>query len=157
MATITICSSVSFYRQAIDVQARLEAMGYIAVIPVTAEEMKQLGDFDVSREKMPAAGADGNRNKAWFIRQHFERIAAGDAILVLNHEKHGADNYIGANVLMEMALAFYLRKPIFIINGMPKASAFLDEITGMAPIALHGRLEDLPRRYEELSGMAATA
>lgn len=85
------------------------------------------------------------------MRGHFDEVARGDAVLVLNYEKHGVQNYIGGNVLMEMALAFYLKKPIFIINEVPKESAFLEEIIGLGPIVLHGKPEALPKEFEKLS------
>jgi hypothetical protein len=65
-------------------------------------------------------------------------------VLILNYEKHGQANYIGGNVLMEMALAFYQKKPIFILNEAPEDSTFLEEILGVLPVFLHGKLENLP-------------
>lgn len=70
-------------------------------------------------------------------------MAEADAILVLNYEKHGVQNYIGGNVLMEMALAFYLKKPIYILNEIPEQSNFLEEIIGLNPIVLRGDLKKL--------------
>jgi hypothetical protein len=52
-------------------------------------------------------------------------------------------NYIGGNVLMEMAVAFYLDKPIFLFNEIPKNSTFLEEIKGIEPVVLHGKIENL--------------
>lgn len=49
--TITICSSASFYRQAVDIQAKLGKAGFRVIIPATAERMKKSGDFDVSHYK----------------------------------------------------------------------------------------------------------
>jgi hypothetical protein len=44
---------------------------------------------------------------------------------------------------MEMAIAFYLNKKIYIINDIPKESNFLEEIIGMNPVMLHGKIERL--------------
>lgn len=147
MKTITICSSANFYKQAVDIQAQLASQGYTVLIPDTAEKMKQTGDFDVSHYKTWFADANDYHKKAALMRGHFDKVAEGDAILVLNYEKHGVDNYIGGNVLMEMALAFYLHKPIFILNEIPAESAFEEEILGMGPIVLHGKLEDFSKEY----------
>lgn len=150
MSTITICSSANFYRQAVDIQALLARKGYRVLIPDTAEKMKQSGDYDVSHYKTWFADANDYHKKAALMRGHFDKVAKGDAILVLNYEKHGVQNYIGGNVLMEMALAFYLNKPIFILNEIPKESAFLEEIIGMGPIVLHGKVEEFPKTFEGL-------
>lgn len=150
MATITICSSANFYRQAVDVQEQLASDGFTVIVPVTAEKMKEAGDFEVSHYKTWFADEGDYDKKAALMRGHFDKVAAGDAILVLNYEKNGKANYIGGNVLMEMALAFYLKKPIFIINEIPEDSPFEEEIKGMTPIVLHGRIQDLPAEYAKL-------
>ena len=143
MPTITICSSANFYPQAVDIQSQLEEAGMKVLLPATAKKMKQSGDFDVSHYKTWFAEANDYYKKAELIRRHFDEITKGDAILVLNYQKHGVDNYIGGNVLMEMALAFYLKKPIFILNDAPQESAFLEEILGMEPVLLHGDLQKI--------------
>jgi hypothetical protein len=148
--TVTICSSANFYRQAVDIQARLEQQGYTALIPDTANVMKASGDYEVSHYKTWFADANDYDKKAGYMRAHFDKVAQGDAILVLNYEKHGVANYIGGIVLMEMALAFYLHKPIFILNEIPAESAFLEEVMGMRPVVLHGKIEDFPKRYKIL-------
>jgi hypothetical protein len=143
MPTVTICSSADFYRQAVDIQAQLEAQGYTVIVPATAIKMKASGDYDVSHYKTWFTDAADYHKKAELMRGHFDKVAVGDSILVLNYQKHGVDNYIGGNVLMEMALAFHLRKPIYIMNEIPAESAFLEEIIGMQPIVLHGSLDNL--------------
>jgi hypothetical protein len=114
-----------------------------------ATEMKRTGDYDVSHYKTWYADPGDYHKKASLMHGHFDEVAKADAILVLNFEKNGKQNYIGANVLMEMALAFHLKKPIFILNEMPTDSAFEEELYGMMPVILHGKAEDLPRLLTE--------
>jgi hypothetical protein len=64
---------------------------------------------------------------------------------VLNYEKHGVANYIGGNVLIEMGVAFYLGKTIFILNDVPKESSFYEELVGMNPVVLNGTLRDIKK------------
>lgn len=151
MTTITICSSANFYRQSVDIQSQLEKLGYKAIIPATAERMKQTGDYKVSHHKTWFGNERDYRKKTALMRGHFDKVEKSDAILVLNYEKHGVDNYIGGNVLMEMALAFHLKKPIFILNEIPSKSAFLEEIIGLDPIVLHGKVEAFPAEYDKLA------
>ena len=143
MPVITICSSANFYRQAVDVQAELEKLGYEVIIPITAEKMKQSGDYDVSHYRTWLRDATDYHKKTSLMRQHFLEVEKADAILVINGEKHGIQNYIGGNVLMEMTIAFYLREQIFILNDIPKESSYLEEIIGLEPIVLHGKLATL--------------
>jgi hypothetical protein len=145
---ITICSSANFYEQAGKIKEQLEALGLTVIIPAMAEKMKENGDYDVSHYKTWYADPGDYHKKASLMHGHFDEVAKADAILVLNYEKNGKQNYIGANVLMEMALAFHMKKPIFILNEMPTDSAFEEELHGMMPIILHGKPEDLPRQLE---------
>jgi len=119
-----------------------------------ATMMKESGDFDVSHYKTWYADAGDYHKKAELMHGHFDKVAAGDAILVLNFEKNGKQNYIGPNVLMEMALAFHLKQPIFILNEMPEDSPFEEELKGMMPIILHGNAADLPAEWEKLQNAA---
>jgi hypothetical protein len=143
MSTITICSSANFYKQAGEIKGQLQTKGITVLMPDVAQKMRESGDFDVSHYKTWFADANDYHKKAELMRIHFQKIEKGNAILVLNYEKHGQQNYIGGNVLMEMSLAFYLHKPIFILNDIPEDSPFEEEIKGMGPIALHGNAEML--------------
>ena len=146
--TITICSSANFYRQVVDIQAELKKQGYKVIIPATAEHMRAANDYEVSRFKPTV---DEFERKAKLMRDHFAEVDKGDAILVVNNEKHGIPNYIGGNVLMEMALAFYQNKPIFLLNKIPDESAFLEEIKGMQPITLNGDMKKLNKILAKLT------
>lgn len=149
---ITICSSVQFYRQVVKVQDILSQLGCQVIVPAVATRMKESGDFDVSHYKTWFADDRDYHKKAKLMRDHFTEVQKADAILVLNYEKHGVANYIGGNVLMEMAIAFWLNKPIFIFNEIPSESAFLEEIKGMESIPLHGKIEDLLPIYTTRHG-----
>ncbi len=151
MPTIVICSSASFYKQAVGVQTELEKLGFKVIIPATAERMKQSGDYNVDHYKTWFGDANDYHKKTALMRGHFAEVEKGDAILVLNYEKHGTPNYIGGNVLMEMAVAFNSNKPIFILNSAPTESPLLEEIIGLEPIILNGKLDDLPNQYRELT------
>jgi len=51
-------------------------------------------------------------------------------------------NYIGANTFLEMAFAYILKKPIFILNNIPEQPNTV-EIEGLKPILLNGNLNAL--------------
>ena len=150
---ITICSSCDFYRKVNDIKEILEPLGFEVLIPDVAAEMKRTGDYEVSHYKTWFADPNDYPKKAKLIHGHFDEVAKADAILVINEEKKGRPNYIGGNVLMEMALAFNDNKPIFILNEIPDASdvTYQEEILGMLPILLHGDINKLPDEYAKLA------
>ena len=147
MKTIVMCSSANFYKQVVALQTELEAMGYTVLIPHNAQVMKDSGDYDVSHYKTWFGNADDYDKKADYMRWHFDEIAKGDAVLVVNNEKRGVQNYIGGNVLMEMALAFYLKQPIYLLNDVPNESSFLEEILGLGSVPLNGDLQKLTASF----------
>src|SRR5262245_13870114 len=120
---ITLCSSVNFYRHGCEIADLLEAQGVEVLMPSTAETMRGTGAFDSKKHRTWLRDPRDYHKKTWLMREHFPKIEQGDAILVVNDEKHGVKNYIGGNVLMEMTLAFYLHKPIFILNDVPNGSS----------------------------------
>lgn len=144
---VTICSSVNFYKQAVQMRDKLQKKGFQVIIPATAELMEKSNDYEVSHYKTWYGNEDDYHKKTKLMRGHFDEVAKADAILVLNFVKHGIENYIGGNVLMEMALAFHLKKPVYILNEIPSESSFMEEIKGLDPIVLHGKLDKLAEKY----------
>lgn len=140
---ITICCSSSFYKQAVAVEEKLQKAGYKVIIPANAKEMQRKGDFNPAHYKTWYENKDDYHKKTALIRGHFNEVVKGDVILILNYDKHGQPNYIGGNTLMEMALAFYLKKPVYLLNEIPDKSPFIEEINGLNPIVLHGNLSKL--------------
>ena len=139
---ITICSSASFYEHVVQIQSQLEDMGYEVLIPYTAEKMKAAGTFQLDGFKPPVGDV---KWKQELMNGHFDKVEQGDVCLVVNDDKSSVKNYIGGNVLMEMTLAYRQHKPIVILNEIPMDSSFAEEIIGVDPIVLHGKLEDLPQ------------
>ena len=149
--TNTICSSAAFYKQVVELKNQLEQAGYVVFVPHVALEMEKTGDYEVEHYKTWFGNADDYYKKAELMHAHFDKVVSGDVTLVVNNEKRGVANYIGGNVLMEMALAFHLHKPIFLLNEIPEASAFEEEIKGMGAIPLHGNVLGIT---EELARIA---
>jgi hypothetical protein len=141
---ITICGSMTFVEEMVAAKRELEANGNEVDMPPTqvtnsAGEVVDVRTFKAQREKAAANDKRTWKCKGELIALHFGKIEWSDAILVLNHNKHGVANYIGANSLMEMALAFHLGKPIYLLNPVPDL-AYREEILGMQPTVLGGNL-----------------
>lgn len=146
---ITICASCAFYRKVNEIKDILEPLGFEVLVPKLALEMKKTNDYVVEHYKTWFADPNDYHKKATLIREHFNEVDKAEAILVVNEKKKGVKNYIGGNVLMEMALAFHAHKPIFILNEVPEGSATEEEVRGMLPVLLHGKVEDLPKLWSE--------
>ena len=141
--TITICASASSYKQAIAVAEELNALGFRVLLPFTALKMKKSGNFDVAAYKLWFKDPKQYARKQRLMRGHFQKVRSGDAVLVLNYEKNGIAGYIGGNTLMEMGLAFHYKKPIYILNPVSPKLGFLEEVLGLQPVFLNGKLEKI--------------
>ena len=146
---ITICSSSSFYKHAGEIKDFLIDQDFEVIIPKMAEEMRLKKNFERMNYQPWLTDPKAYHVKAGLIRGHFNEVAKADAILVLNDKKHGVANYIGGNVLMEMAVAFHLNIPIFILNGTPDESSYIEEILGMEPVVLKGKIENFAKEYKK--------
>lgn len=138
--TIVLCSSAAFYEHVNELADQLERIGFNAVVPHNALEMKKAGNYNVEAVKTWFKDPKGFKKKTQFMRWHFEEIEKGDVVLVVNDEKHGVPGYIGSNVLLEMGLAFYLNKPIYVMNQISKDTQNYEEILGMGSIFIDGEL-----------------
>ena len=119
-----LAASMSFYRELVDIEKQLTEKGCHVFIPVSAKMMKKKNDFDVSHFKNTFTHGE----KAEYIKKNFNNIAKADALLVVNGEKNGIKGYIGANVLMEIGLAFYLGKKIYILHNVDKETSYMEEL-----------------------------
>lgn len=118
-------------------------MGYKAVLPKTAHTMKKNKNFDVSFYKTWHKNPEDYSKKRGLMNMHFKKIKKGDAILVANFDKNGVKGYIGGNVFMEITIAYYLKKPIFILYDIEKSSSIKEEVFAVKSIFLKGNLSGL--------------
>lgn len=152
---LTICGSIAFYSEMEALKSELEARGHEVLIPLISAEIPELnGERKLYFAKYLAdrGGIDNfeSTHSIWdiknqAIRDHFDKIVWGDAVVVANYEKHGISGYIGGNTLIEMGLAFFLKKPIYVLNVPSSALSYKAEVLAMRPIFLRGELGALPR------------
>jgi hypothetical protein len=115
---------MNFYEELVKIESKLKELGFEVEIPVSAKTMKAKNDFEVSHFK----GVFTSEQKGKFIKENFANIAVSNAVLVINNEKYGVQGYIGANVLMEIGLAFYLNKDIYIWNKYKDDAPYKEEL-----------------------------
>ncbi len=144
---ITICGSIAFQNEILSVKEKLEKTGY--EVGIWPSEVKDKNGHFIPVEEYYKIRHTANDDEKWVwdrkaeaVMEHFEKVAWSDAILVLNYDKNNIKGYIGGNVLMEIGLAFYLKKKIYLLNEIPELS-YKEEILGVKPIILNGDLNKI--------------
>ncbi|MSR70632.1 hypothetical protein EXS62_01170 [Candidatus Kaiserbacteria bacterium] len=151
---ITVCGSIAFYKDMEAARDDLLALGHEVKIPQLALEVpQQFGGGDkvyFGKYVEDNGGIDSFPvgHELWdlkesAIRDHYEKINWGEAILVVNPEKRGVAGYVGGNTLMEMGVAFFQQKPIYILHPVSSELSYKQEIYGMKPVVLEGDLSKI--------------
>jgi hypothetical protein len=142
---ITICGSMVFENEMQAMVKKLEGLGHEAKAPI--ERVKDEAGKDLHVLEFHEIRHSAGKDDAWVwdrkaeaIQAHFDKVAWSDAILVLNYDKNKVANYIGGNTLMEIALAFHLKKKIYFFNDVPEVS-YKEELFGVKPEIINGDLK----------------
>lgn len=133
---ITLCGSMHFAKEMLETQKILKKMGNECLI---VPEIKDY--FDNPNLNMDYDYCIENDCQM----DHFNKINESDAILVLNYTKNNINNYIGGATLMEIGLAYFLGKKIFILNDIPdeKTVRYAFEVKLSQPTILKGDLSKI--------------
>lgn len=130
---IFIVCSKAFYGKVSEIQTLLESMNHQITLPNSFDD-------PMMEEKLKTKGAYHHASwKAEMLREQSRKVAANDAVLVLNLEKNRIKNYIGGATFLEIYKAFELGKRIYFYNPVPEG-ILRDELLGMNPIMLDGNL-----------------
>lgn len=151
---ITICGSIGFYKEMELARDELIKHGHEVKIPELAMEVpKEFGGgkkvyFGQFIEQNGGIDAFPVEHEIWNLKEsaindHYEKIDWCDAILVVNCEKRGIQGYVGGNTLIEIGVAFYLKKKIYIQNPVSSELSYKQEIMGMKPEMLDGDLSKI--------------
>ena len=144
---ITLCGSIAFQNEVLAVKEKLEKLGHkVEIWPSKLKDEKGQLISATEYYKIRKIAADDEKwvwdRKAEAVLEHFDKVAWSDAILVANYDKNNIKGYIGGNTLMEMGLAFFLKKKIYLLNQIPELS-YKEEILGVKPIILNGDLSKI--------------
>ena len=122
---ITIIGNMSFLEKLKEAKEILEQRGNEVIVP--------------EKDPMPEPIPPSVKRKA--MEKFNENLKQSDAILVMNYTKDGKENYIGANTLMEIGMAFILNKKIFVLNPFPEFCK--DELEAIEVQLLNGDLNKI--------------
>ena len=144
---ITICGSIAFYKEMQEIESKLKSLGHEVDLPPL--KVPGPGDKEISVEEYYQIRKNASDDEKWVwdqkgksIKVHFKKIEWSDVVLITNYTKGEIENYVGANTFLEMGLAFYLNKKIFLLNGIPEVS-YKEEILGMKPIVIDNDLSKI--------------
>lgn len=143
---ITLCGSIAFIDEMTALKNELKLLGHDVKMPPIEIELNgkliPVKDYYAIRKQASDTDEYVWQKKAEAMHNHFDKVVWSDAVLVVNPDKNGIASYIGANTLLEMGLAFHLKKPIYLYQSLPDMS-YTEEILGMQPIAMYADLSFL--------------
>lgn len=134
---VMISGSMAFAKQMYETKEKLEKMGFEVRLPFETEmHLKNPSFVDNLGDNLQYC-IDND-----VIHKSFDYIAQADAVVVLNYPRKGINGYIGASTLMEIAIAYHLRKKIFLLYDVPHFDKvrWAHEIAIMCPTVLQGDL-----------------
>jgi len=142
---ITICSSAFFARETFKIKEKLKEKGFeVLVYPQKVKvngKVIDITEFYKMRKKNLTQ--DLLKIKQRLIKEHIKRIERSDAILVLNFDKDGKEGYIGGNTFLEISIAYYLKKKIFLWKKPSKNLPYFEEIMALKPKIINEDIEKI--------------
>ena len=130
---ISIVGSMTVVNKMFEVKKELESQGHTVFLSKFANEYINLPQSDIEKQTV----YDKNNNDG--LKEFSNVIKDTDAVLALNYEKKGIENYIGGNTFLELGYAFILGKKIFFMNPIPNM-LYTSELEAMKPVILKGDL-----------------
>ncbi|HCO99107.1 MAG TPA: hypothetical protein DIT56_00675 [Candidatus Moranbacteria bacterium] len=129
---------MTFAREQIEIKKELEKAGHKVLITDDIESFAKDEAIKQSFEEELKLCLECD-----VIRSFFNKIAESDAYLVCNYEKNDIKGYLGASVLMEIGLAYYLKKKIYLFSEVDKEQKYALEIAVIAPVVIDGNLNKI--------------
>jgi hypothetical protein len=78
-------------------------------------------------------------------KENFQNVEHCDILLIINYSHRGIKNYIGGNSFMEMVIAFYLKKPIYLLNDIPEGMTYTEEVKSLYPTVIRSMSQFLKK------------
>jgi len=134
---IAIMCSLDFPEEVLKIKLLLEEAGHEVSLPFT---LARIINGELNAEEIKSKKVAGELYKTTakldLIRKNWERLKAGDAVLIINLTKKGVENHIGGNTFLEIGFAHVENKKTYLWNDIPNMP-YSDEIRAMAPIVIN--------------------
>lgn len=144
---ICLCGSIAFYEDMLEVKRGLEARGHVVTLPPS--EVPDATGVMIPVAEYYRIRKLANDDDTWVwdlknvaMKNHFNKVADADAVLLVNKEKNGVPGYVGANTFLEAGLALHLGKTLYFLHEIPQQSN-REELFAMKPVILYGDLEKI--------------
>lgn len=126
---VLIHASLDFAKEIIDVKKFFDECLNISVILPELTRYQDIRDVD---------GDDitFTKIKNRLSIENMKNVEKCDGLLILNYTHREIENYVGGNSFLEMCIAFYLHKPIFLLNDIPENMHYTEEIKSFYPIII---------------------
>ncbi len=131
---IGIIGSLQFVEQMLEMVEKLKALGHDAFVTDLHKDL--VGKSPEEKEEINIH----QKNNLDAIKEFWNVMQGADAVLVLNFDKYGIENYIGGNTFLEIGFAHVLDQKIFLLNPVPDILFYKSEIEAMKPIIINGDL-----------------
>ena len=126
MKILLICSK-AFYNKLPEYKKKLEEFGHEIYMP---------NCYDAPETEAKYRGTPEHHIfKAKMFKKSEETIKKMDAVLVLNFNKNGQENYIGGATFLDIYDAFRMNKKIYFVNEIPN-NMLKDELIGFNPMII---------------------
>ncbi len=131
---IGVVGSMQYTEKMIELRDQLIKLGHDAYVTKLASPF--IGKTDEEKEEIKIH----QKNNMDAIREFWNMMQGGDAILVANFDKNGIRNYIGGNTLMEIGFAHVLNQRIYLLNPIPEIPFYKTEIESVKPVIINADL-----------------
>jgi NTP pyrophosphatase (non-canonical NTP hydrolase) len=150
---VVVGGSMTFAKEQLEVKRALEEMGHEVLVSDDIHDC-------IGNSSIKNAGFESELRHCLetdIVMSFFNMIKEADAYVVVNKEKGGVRGYLGTAVLMELGLAYYLGKRIFLMEDYDKGQGYGLEVAIINPVVLNGDLSKIGGgRGDNLDGMSLT-
>lgn len=142
---IVICGSSTFREKMIEYRDQLRNLGHEPIVHPHYEAYVAGTDEAVNEivRRVNSGEHAAVKKEQGYIKWYYQAILSSSAILVLNFDKNGIENYIGGNTLMEIGFAHVNDKKVFLLNPVPTGVSYADEIEVMVDDILNNDLSKI--------------
>jgi len=122
-----------FAKEQLEIKDRLEKLGHDVLVT------DDIGNY-VDRPTVKQDFTEELRLSREYdiMRTFFNKIEKSDALLICNFPRDGVAGYLGVSALMEIGLAYYLRKKIYLLFEIDGARGYALEVAIINPTIING-------------------